>query len=174
MSTMIVNGTTSDANGHVDGDTGPPKTRVFYLGQPPLVEDLARLCDQAVDQNLYPLASAFPKNIVVYEMSQFAGKHEDKGLVERLQDEWNHILAYGPGVVVIEGLEPVVDSADTVFDEEEHATFHFTERKQVSETGYKLDRNLKTANTFTKLAVNDPKTFVRYFANPWLRHVAEA
>lgn len=175
-----------DVHKHVNDhgqSTGPPKTRVFYVEQPPLVKDLIEICDRTVDPSLYPLASSFPKNIAVYSMTDFAGKHDDVDLVEQLKDEWNHILAYGPGVCVlkglyrVDGLESVVDTANGVFDrilKDEHAAFNLSQRKDTSEVGKMLDKNLKAANVFSQLAKRDPNTFMRYYSNPWLRYMAEA
>ncbi|KAH6986606.1 hypothetical protein EDB80DRAFT_818173 [Ilyonectria destructans] len=169
-------------NGH--GQTnGPPIARGFSLSQPPLVEDLKKVCDQQTNKAHYPNASDFPEGIPVYDMSQFAGRHDDEALVGTLQDEWSYSIAEGPGVVVlrglykIDGLESVLDAANTVFDkilQDEKSAGVGASQTQTSESGYTLDRNLKTYNAFTKLAVRDPETFVAYYSNPWLKHVAEA
>lgn len=174
---MAVNGSetvVATTNGH---KAGPPKTRIYYVDQHPKVADLEKIIDRTVDESCYPLASTFPNNIVVYEMSRFSGRHDDADLVSSLQDEWSNALAYGPGIAVlkglyrIDGLEQALDAANGVFDkilEDEHAQFSQGAREDVSEMGYKLDKSLKTANTFTKLAVRDPETFIKYFSNPWL------
>ncbi|KAL2838531.1 hypothetical protein BJY01DRAFT_250905 [Aspergillus pseudoustus] len=154
-----------------------PKNRVYYLDQPPLVDDLKHICSRLASKETYPLASDIQKNIPIYDVSKYAGRDTDTSLVESLQDEWSHILSEGPGVIVlkrmyaINGLEQTVDAANKIFgqilDDE-------TRAKQNSDEGNKIDRNLKAHNVFTKLAKRAPQVFVDYYSNPWLDRVSQA
>ncbi|KAL2825359.1 hypothetical protein BDW59DRAFT_172436 [Aspergillus cavernicola] len=142
-----------------------PKNRVYYLDQPPLIEDLKRVCNRSVSKETYLLASEIQKNIPIYDLSKYAGQHTDKTLVENLQDEWSHILSQGPGAIVlkktyaIDNLEQTVGGANVIchqiIDDESH-------------------RNLKAYDVFTKLAKRTLQVFVNYYSNPWLALVDEA
>ncbi|KAL3486575.1 hypothetical protein BJX62DRAFT_246634 [Aspergillus germanicus] len=157
-----------------------PKTRVFYLDQPPLVDDLKRVCDRSISKETYPLASDVQSSVPIYDLSKYAGRHTDASLVESLQDEWSHILSQGPGAIIlkkmyaIDNLEQTVDAANKVFDQILDDESRERQSKNQDTPGNTLDRNLKAFDVFTKLAKRAPQVFVHYYSNPWLALVSEA
>lgn len=58
-----------------------PKNRVYSLDQPPLVDDLKRVCSRSVSKETYPLASDIQENIPIYDLSEYAGRHTEMSLV---------------------------------------------------------------------------------------------
>lgn len=157
-----------------------PKNRVYSLDQPPLVDDLKRVCNRSVSKETYPLASDIQENIPIYDLSEYAGRHTERSLVESLQNEWSHILSQGPGVVVlkkmyaIDNLEQTVDAANKIFHQIIDDETRERQSRNEDTSGNTLDRNLKAYNVFTKLAKRASQVFVDYYSNPWLALVSEA
>lgn len=153
--------------------TVPP--RLFPQSESPSLEDFTALCSRTTDPATYPLAASIQNNIPIYDASGPAPT-DDATTASRLQDEWHHILASGPGAFVLKGMysPAVVDAATAAFDR-----IIAREREQAS-TSNKGDHfaaggaNDRIWNSFGKHALEDPESFVTYYSNPWLALVCAA
>ena len=123
------------------------------------------------DPQDYPLASSVDSNIPIYDLSDH--DVEDTPATNSLQDEWNQVLLSGPGVFVLKNFETdhdLLNAVNRVYDsiiKDEAATSkgdHFAA----------AGSNSRIWNSFQKHSERDPKTFVQYYANPWLSLVSEA
>lgn len=147
----------------------PP--RLFSLDRQPSLPAFKELTAQTTQPSTYPLADSLASNIPIYDLSKHDA--EDTSLTSRLADEWNHILLSGPGVYILKNFLPdlpLIDRVNTAFEdiiEAERATArgdHFAA----------AGSNSRIWNSFQKHAEKDPSSFVSYYSNPWLVHVAES
>ncbi|KAL1967060.1 hypothetical protein VTN77DRAFT_3584 [Rasamsonia byssochlamydoides] len=169
----------------INGNHGPITTttimtRLFPQDQPPLLEELERLCSRTVSSETYPLASSIQKNIPIYEIWRFDQTDDDT--VSRLQDEWHHILYAGPGVFVLKGLYSldrygsVLDAANATFQRiiEQEREQRARDGRRKGDHFAQKGANDRIWNSFSKHALADPHSFVEYYSNPWLARVCEA
>lgn len=162
-----VNGHTS-VNGHIHGRP----SRLYDLpSQEPNIDHLISLCSNTTSKSDYPHSKAVVSNIPIYDLTSFSSN--DATQVNALQDEWYHLLHYGPGVFVLKHFYTdliLIDHVNKVFDfiiasEASHARGdHFAAS----------GKNSRIWNSFQKHAEHDPSSFVQYYSNPWLSHVSEA
>lgn len=154
-----------------------PSTRLFASG-PPSLESLKQACARTATAEEYPLAASISSNIPVYELQPYRSlSSADR---EELQDEWYRVLADGPGVLVLSGMYPgsqsgMLDGVSDVFrrlvDEERRSQRGSGDHFAAAGTEGTNDR---LWNSFSKHALADPESFVRYYANPYLALVCEA
>ncbi|KAG9777366.1 PhyH-domain-containing protein, partial [Aureobasidium melanogenum] len=156
------------ANGHQGSQTTIP-SRLYTVDHLPKVSSLADICDQSVSKKDYSLAYDVQKNIPIYDLA----KHDsDKTAANRLQDEWYEILANGPGVFVVQNMyqdQSVLDATNDAFRQ-------IIEREKSNAKGdhFGHGKNERIWNSFSKHGLQDPKSFVQYYSNPWLARVCEA
>jgi len=105
------------------------------------------------------------------------GVNNDEAPMEKLKDEWYHILLSGPGVFVLkiffstnDGLR-IIDGANAAFAaiiarelEGESKGDHFGSKTA----------NARIWNSFSKHCLQDPGNFIEYWSNPLFKHVCEA
>jgi ectoine hydroxylase-related dioxygenase (phytanoyl-CoA dioxygenase family) len=170
---------------HINGNATTAAKRVFPRDQPPSIEEFKHLCSRTVSSETYPLASSIQSNIPIYDMSRLQeDAYSDEETVTKLQDEWHHILSSGPGTFILKGLYdrarygPVLESATNAFlriiDHEMQQPATDGSQKLKGDHFAENGANGRIWNSFSKLAVADPKTFLEYYSNPWLAHVCEA
>ncbi|KAK5125555.1 hypothetical protein LTR85_000666 [Meristemomyces frigidus] len=150
--------------------------RCYSTGQQdkPSLAAFRILTQQVTLKETYPLAQTITKNIPVYDCTTF--RLDDEAWVDRLQDELYHILLNGPGVYVVKHFFTdlgTIDAANTAYD---RIIAH-----ELAETdGAKGDHfapasaNSRIWNSFSKLCLEDPESFVTYHSNPLFRVVCEA
>lgn len=172
-------------NGHTNGDVRANSQansklanqtnagRLYDLDAPSSITTLKGLCSRTVDKASYPYCKSTPKNIPTYDLSTYSSA--DTATILALQDEWHSILHTGPGVYVLKhfypaSTHPTIDRANAAFD-----------RIIVSEASHSRgdhfaasNANSRIWNSLQKHAIADPKSFVQYYANPWLRHASES
>ncbi|KAK4570088.1 hypothetical protein LTR86_003058 [Recurvomyces mirabilis] len=147
--------------------------RCYDLNSPPSLADLRLLTQQSTLKEPYPLATRIEKNIPIYDCSKF--DLEDKESVDRLQDEWHHILLSGPGVYILQNFYPNTTIIDTTNTAYEAIATH-----EISETGAKGDHfsaaqtNTRIWNSLSKHCLQDPASFMKYHSNPLFRLVCES
>ncbi|WVW83251.1 hypothetical protein I302_105270 [Kwoniella bestiolae CBS 10118] len=140
-------------------------------------EDLqlfSQTCSRTTDPSDYPLSIGISKNVVVYSGDDLRQKsranNQSRGDV---MDELHRCLGSGPGVFIVKGFErnmDVIERTNQVFKtiierEKEHAKGdHFAA----------AGTNDRIWNSFQKHAVEDPESFVKYYANDLLALVSEA
>ncbi|KAI9661889.1 MAG: hypothetical protein M1821_009129 [Bathelium mastoideum] len=96
-------------------------------------------------------------------------------LLQRLQDEWHHILISGPGVVVLKHMYTdlaLISSASAAFER-----IASSERANSKTSGDHFDAtgaNTRIWNSLQKHCIADPASFVEYYSNPWLSAICEA
>ncbi|SPO41444.1 related to protein involved in biosynthesis of mitomycin antibiotics/polyketide fumonisin [Pseudozyma flocculosa] len=90
-------------------------------------------------------------------------------------DEWHHVLGRGPGAVVITDLVPT-----SAVDEAGGAFARIAQSERAARSGGGGDHfassgaNVRIWNSFEKLAMDSPSTFVRYHSSTLLDLVCEA
>ncbi|KAF7586875.1 hypothetical protein BBP40_008204 [Aspergillus hancockii] len=151
-------------------------SRLFHIDTSTL-DDFKKICSQTTDKGTYPLAEAVERNIPIYNVSVL--NIQDLDLVNRLQDEWYHILSVGPGILVLKGMyhptkySQTLSAANTAFT-------NIVNRERQSPRTKKGDhfaasgKNDRIWNSFSKHALEDPASFIDYYSNQWLRLVSES
>lgn len=142
-------------------------TRLFALNDTPSLDQLKKICSQKATQEQYPLASAIPKNVPIYNLPRFSSL--DDAQCAALQDEWYHILLSGPGVFVTKNL-----FTDTSIIDKATEALYSIIKKEREAGGARGDHfagagaNDRIWNSFSKHALQDPDSFIRYYSNPYL------
>ncbi|KAI5244789.1 PhyH-domain-containing protein [Aureobasidium subglaciale] len=153
---------------HQQSKTSIP-SRLYAIADTPKVSSLAQICETSISRKDYPLTSDVRENIPIYDLS----KHDfQKAAADKLQDEWYEILANGPGLFVVQNMytdQSVLDATNDAFRE-------IIEREKSNTKGdhFGHGKNERIWNSFSKHGLQDPKSFVQYYSNPWLARVCEA
>lgn len=140
--------------------------RTFDAATAPSLADFQLLCSQRTLKSTYPLARSIQKNIPIYDCGDF--DLDDTAKIEQLQDELYHILTSGPGAYVLKHFFPstaVMTAANKAYD-----TIIAAEKAASGERGDHFapgSANDRIWNSFSKHALADPHSFVRYYSNPW-------
>ncbi|KAI5195076.1 PhyH-domain-containing protein [Aureobasidium subglaciale] len=153
---------------HQQRDTTIP-SRLYAIADTPKVSRLAQICERSISRKDYPLASDMQNNIPIYDLTKH---NSQKNAADKLQDEWYEILANGPGVFVVQNMymdQCVLDATNNAFRE-------IIEREKSNTKGdhFGHGKNERIWNSFSKHGLQDPKSFVQYYSNPWLARVCEA
>lgn len=146
------------------------------LVENPNLSDFKQVCSRTVDATKYPKASSINQNIPIYEANQF--DPWDTTTTNTLQDEWYDILSTGPGVFVLKNMystseyKSTLDATNAAFQRIiDHERTAQTPKGDHFAAGGKNDR---IWNSFSKHALQDPASFLKYYANPWVAVVSEA
>ncbi|KAH7079497.1 phytanoyl-CoA dioxygenase-like protein [Paraphoma chrysanthemicola] len=140
--------------------------RLFSASTPPSLSDFKRLTTESVPVH-YPLAKTTISNVPIYELPDFTALSPAQH--SALQDEWYHILLSGPGVFVTKGLFKNTNLIDHVND-----VFQAIIAEEKKSSGKKGDHfagsgaNDRIWNSFSKHCLQEPKSFLEYYSNPWL------
>ena len=160
---------TTPAN--TNGYHKPRTSRLFSLKDKPSLQAFTALTSQTTSASDYPLAASIECKIPVYDLSTFDPAEESS--TSQLQDEWNHNLLAGPGVFVaksfFDDLAPV-DTANAVYDTIIKSEAATSKGDHFASAG----SNSRIWNSYQKHAEAHPLSFVQYYSNPWLVHVAES
>ncbi|KAL1652291.1 hypothetical protein SLS58_000418 [Diplodia intermedia] len=151
--------------------TRPIEPRAWSMDETISVKDFAALCEQTATKNDYPLAAAVEKNIPVYDLASFS--LDDAAAIDRLQDEWNHLLLSGPGVFAVKNFytdHSVIDAANKAYDDIIAAEASNAKGDHFAASS----ANSRIWNSFSKHGLADPRSFTAYYANPWLAHICAA
>lgn len=147
------------------------------LPKPPPVSCKLTSGAQQTPASDYPLASSIVARGVVYDastlLSAVRGGQETR---DAAMAELHHCLLSGPGVFIVK------DAFDTsVVDRASRAFGAIIERERAANGGQargdhfaKAGANDRIWNSFQKLAAEDPRTFVEYYANEILALASEA
>ncbi|KAI4715797.1 PhyH-domain-containing protein [Aureobasidium sp. EXF-10727] len=156
------------ANDHKNIKTAIP-SRLYAIEDLPQVSSLAKVCNRTVSKKDYPLTSDVQKNIPVYDLAQYSS---EKTAADKLQDEWYEILANGPGVFVVQNMY----TDQSVLEATNDAFHQIIEREKSNTRGdhFGHGKNERIWNSFSKHGLQDPKSFVQYYSNPWLARICEA
>ncbi|KAJ4993380.1 phytanoyl- dioxygenase family protein [Stagonosporopsis vannaccii] len=158
------------ANGHTS--TPPIGPRVFSTDKPPSLDDFRALTTKSL-QLKFPLASKVVKNVPIYDLSAFSSYTPQQ--LSALQDEWYHILLYGPGVFATKHMYTDLRLIDEV-----NAVYSSIIEQEAQQSGKKGDHfatsgsNSRIWNSFSKHCLSDPATFIEYYSNPWLPLISSA
>lgn len=167
--------TTGTTTGAMNGAQAKTSARLFDATSASLPE-FQKICARTADPASYPLASAIEHNVPIYETSHF--DPWDAAATSALQDEWYAILASGPGVFVLKDMydrrryEPTLAAANAAFQRiiDHERTSQTPKGDHFAASG----KNDRIWNSFSKHAVDDPASFLDYYANPWLAVASEA
>lgn len=141
--------------------------------------EFKQICSRSIDTSTYPLAYTVKHNVPIYDIAAFDATPLTAETISHLQDEWHHILHTGPGVFVLRGMyapakySSVLSATNNAFD-------RIIARERASSSSSKGDHfatsgtNDRIWNSFSKHALDDPASFVAYYANPWLATVCTA
>jgi ectoine hydroxylase-related dioxygenase (phytanoyl-CoA dioxygenase family) len=140
-------------------------SRLFALEQEPSLDAFKKLTSQSSKLSAYPLASELVSNIPIYDLSKLAPS-------SALADEWHHILHAGPGVYILKHFSDpsLINGVNEVFS----AIIDSERASSKGDHFAAAGSNSRIWNSFQKHAEKDPSSFVPYYSNPWLVHVAES
>ena len=151
-------------------------TRLFNTESSKL-SDFQQVCSRTTDPADYPLASSITHRVPIYEITKF--DPANPSTTSALQDEWYDILSTGPGVFVLKGMYDPAKYEQTLTATNESFKRIITHENN-DPTKPKGDhfaasgKNDRIWNSFGKHALDDPDSFLHYYANPWLESVSEA
>lgn len=161
-------------NGH--SESLPQRaSRLYDVGAPSSISTLKAFCSMVVHPAMYPNCKSAPNNIPIYDLSIRSAEDVDE--VSELQDEWHSVLHTGPGVFVLKHFYSA--SSISTIDESNRAFDAIIAREEAS-SNKKGDHfaasnaNSRIWNSLQKHGLEDSASFIRYYANPWLKHVSEA
>lgn len=140
------------------------------------VNEFKELCSRTSTKAEYPLASSIVKKVPIYELGMFDPNNSNDR--KALQREWNNALLAGPGVIVLKQMfapdqyQDVLAAVNDAFHR-----IHERESRELGNGGDHFDtagKNKRIWNSFQKHAMEDPDSFIEYYANPWLEVVSES
>ncbi|KAH8692069.1 phytanoyl-CoA dioxygenase family protein [Talaromyces proteolyticus] len=154
------------------------RSKRLFSEQDISLDAFKKLCSQETSSETYPLASSIEKNVPIYDLSKYA-LNTSASTISELQDEWYEILSTGPGVLILKGMYDVSIYGD-VLDSTTSTFQRIIDHERLSPGVKKGDHfansgaNDRIWNSFSKHALADPESFVKYYDNPWLAHICEA
>ncbi|KAK7189019.1 hypothetical protein PSPO01_05128 [Paraphaeosphaeria sporulosa] len=146
--------------------------RLFSTNKPPSLYEFKKLITHSRPIN-YPLAASTEANVPIYDLPEFSEVSPDQR--SALQDEWYHILLSGPGVFVTKHLYKDKSLLGTVNDA--YSRIIDEEKKRSGKRGDHFagsGANDRIWNSFSKHCLQDAKSFVEYYSNPWLPLISSA
>lgn len=165
---------TNGVNGHSLSHI-EKESRLYDLAAPSSISTLKSVCSRTVKQSSYPLCKSAPNNIPIYDLSKWSCDSPEE--VSALQDEWHSILHTGPGVFVLKHFYPIYSSSTI---DESNKAFDAIIAREEATSNKKGDHfaasnaNSRIWNSLQKHALADAPSFIRYYSNPWLKHVSES
>jgi ectoine hydroxylase-related dioxygenase (phytanoyl-CoA dioxygenase family) len=160
-----------------NNDPFVPK-RLYATSRPPSLDNFKDLITQKTDPTLYQHAASIASNVPIYNIPSLPFPALEPEIVDRIQDEWHHILLSGPGVFVLKGFyspsastEKLLHKVNTIFNDiiNFESSTNTTRGDHFATSG----NNARIWNSYQKHAMSDPSSFVQYYSNPWLALVAE-
>lgn len=142
------------------------------------LDEFEQICLRTLDKSTYPLACAVENNVPIYDIAALDRQSVTADTISRLQDEWHHILHSGPGVFVLRDMyaparySSVLSATNNAFDR-----IIAKERESNTSKGDHFaagGTNDRIWNAFQKHGLEDPASFIDYYANPWLAAVCTA
>ncbi|OAL00043.1 phytanoyl-CoA dioxygenase-like protein [Phaeosphaeriaceae sp. SRC1lsM3a] len=155
-----------------NGTSKPMPPRLFSTSSPPSLSEFKKLTTESTVCH-YPLASSVEKNVPVYNLPDYTSLSPAD--LSALQDEWYHILLSGPGVFVTKKLYTDISLLDRVND-----VYNIIIEQEKKSSGKKGDHfagsgaNNRIWNSFSKHCLQEPDSFLEYYANPWLPLISSA
>lgn len=146
--------------------------KAFFDASDVRIEEFEQLCSQAVSLSDYPHAAGIESNVIIYEGAALRALIEEEEAERALLSELNTCLRSGPGVLVIRSMyndHSVIDASTKLFKD-----IVREEREQGFGLGDHFGNNERIWNSFQKVCIKEPKTFVAYYGNPLLGLVATA
>ena len=131
-----------------------------------------QLCSQSISISEYPLASEVQYNIPVYEGSYLRTLLGEEEREQELLAELNRCLSSGPGVFVIKRMYPdlsVIDRSTEWF-----IAIIKEEKARGFGQGDHFGNNERIWNSFQKVCLKAPETFIHYYGNPLIGIVSKA
>lgn len=133
----------------------------------------AELCNQTINLNAYPLASAVAKNVLLYEGNKLRASLASESFQQAFRQELVQILQQGSGVFVIQNAFSdlsVIERMNQVFE-----TILAQEAGKASGDHFaKAGANGRIWNALQKSALLNPTVFIDYYKNSLLQLAAEA
>lgn len=149
------------------------QARCHSTGDKPSLAKFRTLTQQVTLQETYLLARSIEKNVPIYDCTTFDPSNDAK--INKLQDEWYHILLHGPGVFVLKYFFTELDIIDDT-----NTAYESIINRERAENGAKGDHfapgsaNDRIWNSFSKHCLEHPESFVKYHSNPLFKSVCEA
>ncbi|OAQ60592.1 phytanoyl- dioxygenase family protein [Pochonia chlamydosporia 170] len=151
--------------------TDPTQPRLYSTSQSPSLDAFRQTCSQQATKTQYPHASTIQNNIPIYNLPPYGTLTPQEK--KDLQDEWYAVLLHGPGVFVTKNLysdHVLLDDVNAVFrsiiaEEKETMTSH-------GDHFAGAGKNDRIWNAFSKHGLADPRSFLKYYSNPYLGLIA--
>lgn len=153
----------------------PPR---LYQPESLQLDDFKQICARKIDASTYPLTCAVEQNVPIYDLGAIEKQPMTAETISHLQDEWHHILHTGPGIFVLRDMYSPARYGE-VLSATNDAFNRIIAKERASNTS-KGDHfaaggtNDRIWNAFSKHGLEDPASFVEYYANPWLAAVCTA
>lgn len=165
-------------NSNITNDALSVPKRLYTTSHPPSLNKFKDIVTQKTNPKLYQHAASISSNVPIYNIPSLPFPVLEPEIIDRIQDEWHHILVSGPGVFVLKGMFPPSPSnkalfykVNTIFND--IITFETSTNTARGDHFSTSGKNARIWNSFQKHAMSDPPSFVQYYSNPWLALVAE-
>jgi ectoine hydroxylase-related dioxygenase (phytanoyl-CoA dioxygenase family) len=139
------------------------------------IDDFVTAIDAETDLADYPYATSVDHNVLVYDAAALRSQIADPAVRIRVGDELARALLTGPGIVVFagafderHGLGESTRIFSDIIDEQHAAGRSFGDHFAAP------GANDRIWNALQKLAIRNPETFTRYYANDILALICEA
>jgi ectoine hydroxylase-related dioxygenase (phytanoyl-CoA dioxygenase family) len=170
---LAVMGSHSNGTNKPNELRGAPYTsRLFSTSHPPSLSKFKKLTTESGLAH-YPLASVIVSNVPIYELPEYASLSTEQ--LSALQDEWYDILLSGPGVFGTKKMYKDLSLLDRV--NQVYSDIIAEEKKSSGKKGDHFagsGANDRIWNSFSKHCLQDPKSFLEYYSNPWLPLISSA
>lgn len=154
---------------NTNGTKSANKSTRLFNPESPKLSDFKQICSRTTNPADYPLASSIAHNIPIYEITKL--DPADVSTTSALQDEWYDILSTGAGVFVLKGMYDPAKYEQTLTATNESfkriiAHENNDPTKPKGDHFAASGKNDRIWNSFGKHALDDPDSFLHYYANP--------
>jgi ectoine hydroxylase-related dioxygenase (phytanoyl-CoA dioxygenase family) len=139
------------------------------------IDQFDSICQQAVNQEQYPLAHRIESRVLFYKGEQLREHLASDSGRHKILNEFRQALSTGPGVLVIENAYAdsfSIDDSNRIFEQilTEEAKLGISASDHFAKAG----SNGRIWNVFQKTAFKSASTFIDYYSNPLLAVIAES
>ena len=159
---------------HIQTPT-PQRAPVWLTANGGDFETFRQIVGQKANPADTPHATEVMRNIPIYDGASVDAATGEPATRQALMQEWAHVFAHGPGIIVIrQGLadHAVIDRASAIFDQ------IISDEKQAATGGgdhfAKSGANDRIWNSLEKHCLADPANFASYFSSHGIALAAEA
>ena len=144
--------------------------RKYFSIQDINIKDFEQIISSETLKSDFPLCEDIQKNVPIYDTKKILSSK----FKIRYQEEFNHILEQGPGVLIFKSMYQdlkLIDKKNEIFYRIAQKEANNIEK---SDHFAPSDANLRIWNSLEKVAVKDALSFIEYYKNSIIRLISES